>query len=44
MDMNGRTAFTTDDWMWPRRMMDAMITGLERANIGFTYVAVYARI
>ncbi|KAF8266909.1 cytoplasmic protein [Lactarius quietus] len=24
------------DWTWQRRMMDAMITGLERANIGFT--------
>jgi hypothetical protein len=36
MDMNGRTAFKTDDWTWQRRMMDAMITGLERANIGFT--------
>lgn len=40
MDMNKRTAFGTDDWTWQRRMMDAMITGLERANIGFTYVTV----
>lgn len=38
MDMNGRAAFKTDNWSWQRRMMDAMITGLERANIGFTYV------
>ncbi|KAH9985691.1 glycoside hydrolase family 5 protein [Russula vinacea] len=36
MDMNGRAAFKTDDWTWQRRMMDAMITALERANIGFT--------
>jgi hypothetical protein len=40
MDMNQRAAFGTDDWVWQRRMMDAMITGLERANIGFTYVVV----
>lgn len=38
MDMNGRAAFKNDDWTWQRRMMDAMITGLERANIGFTCV------
>ncbi|KAH9988245.1 glycoside hydrolase superfamily [Russula compacta] len=36
MDMNSRAAFKTDDWTWQRRMMDAMITALERANIGFT--------
>jgi hypothetical protein len=36
MDMNGRTAFKTDDWTWQGRMMDGMITGLERANVGFT--------
>lgn len=36
MDMNGRMAFRTDDWKWQRRMMDAMITALERANVGFT--------
>jgi hypothetical protein len=40
MDMNKRVAFRTDDWTWQRRMMDAMITGLERANIGFTYVTI----
>ncbi len=38
MDMNGRAAFKSDDWTWQRRMMDAMITGLERANVGFTCV------
>jgi len=36
MDMNGRMAFKTDDWKWQRRMMDAMITAFERANVGFT--------
>jgi len=36
MDMNRRAAFRTKDWTWQRRMMDAMITALERANIGFT--------
>ncbi|KAN0133059.1 glycoside hydrolase [Lactarius tabidus] len=36
MDMNRRAAFKSNDWTWQRRMMDAMITGLERANIGFT--------
>jgi len=39
MDMNRRAAFKTNDWTWQRRMMDAMITALERANIGFTYVS-----
>jgi hypothetical protein len=38
MDMNGRMAFKNDDWKWQRRMMDAMITALERANVGFTWV------
>ncbi|KAH7928854.1 glycoside hydrolase family 5 protein [Leucogyrophana mollusca] len=36
MDMNQKEAFTTDNWMWQSRMMDAMITGLERALVGFT--------
>ncbi|KAI0245249.1 glycoside hydrolase family 5 protein, partial [Lactifluus subvellereus] len=36
MDMNRRAAFKTDDWTWQRRMMDAIITALERANVGFT--------
>ncbi|KAI0293137.1 glycoside hydrolase family 5 protein [Multifurca ochricompacta] len=36
MDMNGRVAFKSDDWTWQRRMMDAMITALERASVGFT--------
>jgi hypothetical protein len=38
MDMNRRAAFQTGDWTWQRRMMDGIITGLERANIGFKYV------
>jgi hypothetical protein len=34
-------AFRTNDWRWQARMMDAMITGLERAMVGFTYVTNY---
>ncbi|KAJ7291517.1 glycoside hydrolase superfamily [Mycena rebaudengoi] len=36
MDMNKREAFQTDDFTWQSRMMDAMMTGLERSLIGFT--------
>ncbi|KAJ7059224.1 glycoside hydrolase [Mycena amicta] len=36
MDMNKGEAFRTDDFTWQARMMDAMITGLERALVGFT--------
>ncbi|KAJ7742575.1 glycoside hydrolase family 5 protein [Mycena metata] len=36
MDMNKGEAFQTDDFTWQTRMMDAMITGLERALVGFT--------
>ncbi|KAJ7337646.1 glycoside hydrolase superfamily [Mycena albidolilacea] len=36
MDMNKGEAFQTDDFSWQARMMDAMITGLERSLIGFT--------
>ncbi|TFK28296.1 cytoplasmic protein [Coprinopsis marcescibilis] len=36
MDMNKQEAFITDDFKWQARMMDAMITGLERAMVGFT--------
>ncbi|EIM87043.1 cytoplasmic protein [Stereum hirsutum FP-91666 SS1] len=36
MDMNKGEAFRTDDWKWQNRMMDAMITGLEQALVGFT--------
>ncbi|KAI0069139.1 glycoside hydrolase family 5 protein [Artomyces pyxidatus] len=36
MDMNKGQAFKTDDWKWQSRMMDAMITGLERSLVGFT--------
>lgn len=31
-----REAFSTDDFVWQARMMDAMISGLERALVGFT--------
>ncbi|CAA7263297.1 unnamed protein product [Cyclocybe aegerita] len=36
MDMNKKEAFETDDFTWQARMMDAMLTGLEKALIGFT--------
>ncbi|KIM41720.1 glycoside hydrolase family 5 protein [Hebeloma cylindrosporum] len=36
MDMNKGEAFETDDFVWQARMMDAMLTGLERALVGFT--------
>ncbi|KAA1475251.1 glycoside hydrolase family 5 protein [Dentipellis sp. KUC8613] len=36
MDMNKGEAFRTDDWKWQTRMMDAMITGLERSLVSFT--------
>jgi hypothetical protein len=36
MDMNKGVAFWSDDWTWQLRMMDAMITGLERSLVSFT--------
>ncbi|KAI0321523.1 glycoside hydrolase family 5 protein, partial [Amylostereum chailletii] len=36
MDMKYGEAFATGDWTWQSRMMDAMITGLERSLVGFT--------
>ncbi|KAG5644275.1 hypothetical protein DXG03_008760 [Asterophora parasitica] len=36
MDMNKKEAFLTEDFTWQTRMMDAMLTGLERSLIGFT--------
>ncbi|EMD36757.1 glycoside hydrolase family 5 protein [Gelatoporia subvermispora B] len=36
MDMNKGEAFKTDDWTWQSRMMDAMITALDRCLVGFT--------
>ncbi|TDL16620.1 glycoside hydrolase family 5 protein [Rickenella mellea] len=36
MDMNRGAAFKDDDWTWQGRMMDAMITGLERSLVGYT--------
>ncbi|KAL9709181.1 hypothetical protein Ac2012v2_007536 [Leucoagaricus gongylophorus] len=35
MDMNKGEAFITEDFIWQKRMMDAMITGLDRALVGF---------
>jgi len=31
-------AFETDDFVWQARMIDAMLTGLEQALVGFTCV------
>ncbi|KAH6903281.1 cytoplasmic protein [Coprinopsis sp. MPI-PUGE-AT-0042] len=36
MDMNKKEAFETGDFTWQARMMDAMITALERSFVGFT--------
>ncbi|KAJ3529087.1 hypothetical protein NMY22_g9143 [Coprinellus aureogranulatus] len=36
MDMNHKKAFETGDFSWQAKMMDAMITGLERSLVGFT--------
>ncbi|KAH9921814.1 glycoside hydrolase superfamily [Fomitopsis serialis] len=36
MDMNKGEAFKTDRWQWQTCMMDAMLTALDRALIGFT--------
>lgn len=36
MDMHKGAAFETDEWTPQSRMMDAMITGLERSLVGFT--------
>ncbi|KAH9934532.1 glycoside hydrolase family 5 protein [Epithele typhae] len=36
MDMNKKEAFETDRWHWQMKMMDAMITALERSLVGFT--------
>ncbi|KAF8518261.1 cytoplasmic protein [Hysterangium stoloniferum] len=36
MDMNHKEAFRTRDFSWQFKMMDAMVTGLERHHLGFT--------
>ncbi|KAF8633873.1 hypothetical protein AX15_001204 [Amanita polypyramis BW_CC] len=36
MDINNGEAFTTENFGWQSRMMDAVMTGLERALVGFT--------
>ncbi|KAG8894485.1 hypothetical protein FRC01_012931, partial [Tulasnella sp. 417] len=36
MDMNEKEAFSTRNFAWQERMMDALLTGLERALVGFT--------
>jgi len=35
MDMNKGEGFESDDWRWQLRMMDAMITALEKSLVGF---------
>ncbi|KAF7968161.1 hypothetical protein HWV62_31746 [Athelia sp. TMB] len=35
MDMNKGEAFSSDKWHWQNRMMDAMMTGLERSLVSF---------
>jgi hypothetical protein len=35
---SNKEAFESDDWAWQLRMMDALMTGLERALVGFTWV------
>ncbi|KAG8960324.1 hypothetical protein FRC05_006980 [Tulasnella sp. 425] len=36
MDMNERESFSTRNFVWQERMMDALLSGLERALVGFT--------
>ncbi|KAI0658179.1 glycoside hydrolase [Cubamyces menziesii] len=36
MDMNNGESFETDRWDWQTKMMDAMLTALERSLVGFT--------
>ncbi|KIJ34283.1 glycoside hydrolase family 5 protein [Sphaerobolus stellatus SS14] len=36
MDMNEKEAFRSGNFKWQAKMMDAMITGLERSLLGFT--------
>lgn len=36
-------AFRDDKWHWQTRMMDAMITALDGALVGFTYVSSFPR-
>jgi hypothetical protein len=35
-----REAFQTDNFLWQTRMMDAMLTGLEKSLVGFTFVLI----
>ena len=37
-----KEAFSTDNYVWHMRMMDAVISGLDRALIGFTSVPVFS--
>ena len=38
MDMIGSAAFKDDHWKWQRDMVNVMITGLDTANMGITFV------
>ena len=33
---SGKEAFRSGDWTWQARMMDAMLSALERSLVGFT--------
>ena len=37
-----REAFETENFVWHMRMMDAVISGLDRALVGFTLVATFS--
>lgn len=35
MDLNNEDAFTTGDWKWQRRMLDALLYAMEKSNVAF---------
>ena len=37
-----REAFETENFVWHMRMMDAVISGLDRALVGFTSVPIFS--
>ena len=37
-----KEAFETEDFVWHMRMMDAVISGLDRALVGFTSVPIFS--
>ncbi|PBK62864.1 hypothetical protein ARMSODRAFT_1024423 [Armillaria solidipes] len=36
VDLNKKETFASDNWLWQTRIMDAMITGLERTLVSYT--------